>query len=101
MSESSSIIEKDAMMSQMRTTVTLDPDTEALVKRLMTERGISFKQAVNRAIRSGLAPGSDPPAFSTPSYPMGAHPQVDLGKVLRLAGDLENEEIAHRLAARK
>jgi hypothetical protein len=27
----------------MRTTVTLDPDTEALVRRRMRERGVSFK----------------------------------------------------------
>lgn len=38
----------------MRTTVTLDPDTEALVRRRMTERGATFKQAVNDAIRGAV-----------------------------------------------
>ena len=38
----------------MRTTVTLDADTELLVRRRMRERGISFKQALNDAIRAGL-----------------------------------------------
>ena len=47
---------RDAMMHSVRTTITLDPDTELLVKRAMRERGISFKEAVNDAIRAGLAP---------------------------------------------
>jgi hypothetical protein len=35
-----------------RTTVTLDPAAQ-LVRRRMRERGISFKQAINHAIRAG------------------------------------------------
>jgi hypothetical protein len=38
----------------MRTTVTLDPDVEKLIKQAMKERDISFKQALNDAARSGL-----------------------------------------------
>ena len=34
----------------MRTTVTLDPDTEDVIRRLMRDRGLTFKQAVNEAI---------------------------------------------------
>jgi hypothetical protein len=40
----------------MRTTVTLDPDVERLVKDAMRERGLSFKQALNEALRRDLAP---------------------------------------------
>jgi hypothetical protein len=36
----------------VRTTVTLDADTEALLRRRMRERGLSFKQALNDAIRA-------------------------------------------------
>jgi len=43
------------MTGLMRTTVTLDPDTRLLVERAMRERGLTFKQAVNEAIRAGLA----------------------------------------------
>lgn len=82
----------------MRTTVTLDPDVEALVKRLMRERRISFKEAVNTAIRAGAA-GSRKP-YRTPTFDMG-EPLVDLTKALELAGDLEDEELLRRLAARK
>lgn len=82
----------------MRTTVTLDPDVEALVKRLMRERGLSFKEAVNTAIRAGLRPAAEP--FATPTYDMG-EPVIDLTKALRLTGELEDEEIMRRLAARR
>ena len=80
----------------MRTTVTLDPDVEALVKRLMHERGISFKEAVNSAIRAGAA--DRPRRFEMPTIDMG-EPLIDLTKALRLAGELEDEEIIRRMHA--
>lgn len=62
----------------MRTTVTLDPDTHALIQRAMKERGLSFKAAVNDAIRRGLTGGGEKPAIWTfPTYDMGK-PLVDL-----------------------
>ncbi|HEX3946844.1 MAG TPA: CopG family transcriptional regulator [Acidimicrobiales bacterium] len=83
----------------MRTTLTLDPDTEALLRRLEQERGMSRKEAVNYAIRAGLA-GGDRAAFRTPTAQMG-EPVVPLDKALQLAGDLEDEELRHRLSLRK
>lgn len=38
----------------MRTTITLDPDVEALLLKAIEERKLSFQQAVNFAIREGL-----------------------------------------------
>ena len=38
----------------MRTTVTLDPDVERLIRDAMKERDISFKEALNEAARIGL-----------------------------------------------
>jgi hypothetical protein len=84
----------------MRTTITLDPDTEALVKRLMRERGLSFKEAVNHAIRRGLAPEPSEPR-RTPTFRMGLDPALPWDKALQLAGLLEDEELARRLAERK
>jgi len=84
----------------MRTTITLDPDTEALVKRLMRERGLSFKEAVNQAIRRGLAPEPSEPR-RTPTFQMGLDPALPWDKALELAGLLEDEELARRLAERK
>ncbi len=87
------------MMPFVRTTVTLDPDVQALVEKAMRERGISFKAALNQAIRSGLT--SAPPAkFRTAAYRMGT-PAVPLDKALRLAAELEDEELVRKLAARK
>ena len=81
----------------MRTTITLDPDTELLVKRAMRERGLSFKDAVNEAIRAGLAPRRDGSTVEFPTYSMG-EPLVDVTKALRLAGELEDDALARRLA---
>ena len=84
------------MLRAMGTTVTLDPDTRRLVERFMVERGLSFKQALNEAIRRGLAPGE---AAVPPTRPvrMGT-PRVDLTKALSVAADLEDGALAHRLA---
>ena len=80
----------------MRTTVTLDPDVAGMLDVLMRERGLSFKEAVNSAIRAGLAPRAPGPDFSFPTYAMG-EPSVDLTYSGRLAADLEDQEIAHEL----
>jgi hypothetical protein len=83
----------------MRTTVTLDPDVEALVKRVMREQGLTFKEAVNESIRAGMAPPVREPV-SFPTYDMG-EALVDVTKALRLAGELEDAELARRLALGK
>ena len=80
----------------MRTTVTLDPDAYALVRKLMRERGITFKEAVNQAIRQGLAPKRRR-RVSFPTYDMG-EPRIELTKALQLAGELEDEEILRKMA---
>ena len=85
------------MMHTMRTTVTLDPDVEALVKRAMRERGLTFKQAVNDAIRAGIAPRTRSASPPSPTFDMG-DPLVDVTKALRFAGELEDQELARRLA---
>ena len=84
----------------MRTTVTLEPDVEAIVKRLMRGRNLTFKQAVNHAIRAGLTPGEGD-AASTPTFRMGFEPRIPWDKALRLAAELEDEELSRRLATRK
>ena len=84
----------------MRTTITLEPDTDAIVRRLMRERGLTFKQAVNEAIRAGTAAPARRRAFRTPTFDMG-RPAVPIDKALRLAGELEDEELLRELAARR
>ena len=87
----------------MRTTVTLDPDVEALLRRTMKKRGISFKAALNEAIREGLT-GASPRrgrAFTLKTYRMGFRPEVALDKALSVAATLEDEELARKLSLRK
>ncbi len=79
----------------MRTTVTLDPDTRDLVEGFMAERGISFKRALNEAIRRGLA-GDPPKGPITKPRSLGV-PRVDLTKALAVAADLEDDALTQRL----
>jgi hypothetical protein len=43
------------MMPNMRTTVTIDPDTELLIKQEIQRSGRSFKEVLNQSIRRSLA----------------------------------------------
>ncbi len=78
----------------MRTTVTLDPDTEQLVRRRMRERGQSFKDALNDAIREGATAGATP--FRTPTASLGRS-AVPLDRALQIAGQLEDDELVRRM----
>lgn len=79
----------------MRTTVTLDPDAEQIVRDRMAAKGISFKRALNDAIRDG-AGGRVDIQFATEAVAMG-EPLIDLTHANRVAGDLEDAEILRKL----
>ena len=85
------------MLSGVRTTVTLDPDTEQLIRRRMRRDKTSFKQALNDAIRDGCETPSDTP-FRTPTASMG-RPRVNLDRALQLAAELEDDELLRRMHA--
>jgi hypothetical protein len=87
----------------MRTTVTLDPDVEALVRKAMRERRLSFKEALNQAIRDGLIGkrARAPRAFALKTFKMGYRPEVGLDRALSLAAAMEDEEIIRKLSVRK
>lgn len=77
----------------MRTTVTLDPDVEAKLREIARERGVSFKEALNSAIRAGLMASRSTREYQTPSRSLGLRAGVNLDKALQLASDLEDAEI--------
>jgi Arc/MetJ family transcription regulator len=83
-------------MQRMRTTVTLDPDTRLLVERAMRERGLTFKEAVNAAIRAGLSENPQQRSYTTPRELGPA--RLDLTKALGVAGQLEDDVLGRRLA---
>ena len=87
-------------MARMRTTVTLDPDVESLLRQEVRRRGEPFKQVLNNALRVGLR-GLDrrSEAFEPLTFDMGK-PRVDLTKAMALASELEDDELADRLGRR-
>jgi hypothetical protein len=80
----------------MRTTITLDSDVEALLKKVMRERGLSFKEAVNSCLRAALSPSVPRGDYVFPTFDLGA-PAVETVRALRLASDLEDEETAREM----
>ena len=81
----------------MRTTVTLDPDTAELVRARMRERRISFKQALNDALREalGVASSSGAGEFRTATFDLGL-PALNLDRALKVAAELEDEELVRK-----
>ena len=79
----------------MRTTITLEPEAEALVKKVMAERKLSFKEVVNEAIVRGLRPAR-PGLVELPTHHMGP-PLVNLDKATQLAGELDDEEFVRKM----
>ena len=86
----------------MRTTVTLDPDVEALLRKAMREREQPFKHVLNAAIREGLTTARRKAAkpFKQPTFDMG-QPLVDLTKALSLATELEDGETSVKMQRRQ
>lgn len=87
----------------MRTTIDLDPDVDARLRRLARERGVPLRVVINEALRSGLRPaeGTEPQPYVLPSRRLGIRPGVDIDKALALAGELEDRETLHKLELRK
>jgi hypothetical protein len=87
----------------MRTTVTLDPDTERMVRTLMRERGVSFKHALNDAIRAALSPAKPAGArrFTQKTFPLGAEQNFRWDKAHAVAASIEDEELSRKLSLRK
>ena len=75
----------------MRTTVTLDPEAERLLKEAMRRSGQTFKETLNRAVLKGLADleGGDESPFEPESSPMRLLAGHDPAQLNRLTDDLE------------
>lgn len=84
----------------MRTTITLEPDVEALVQKTMKSRGVTFKQVVSEALRQGLSALPKGPRFKTPTFSSGT-PGISLDKALQIAGTLDDAELARKFDLRK
>ena len=82
----------------MRTTVTLDDDVVAALHTAMRERDMSFKEALNFAVRAGLV-AANPPArpYRVTPFTAEIQPGVDVAKVNRLLADWEDEELLRKI----
>jgi hypothetical protein len=87
----------------MRTTVTLDPDVERLIRDAMKERDISFKEALNEAARIGLGVQGlkRVKKFTQKSFRMGEGQGFRWVKALAVADAIEDEELSRKLTLRK
>jgi hypothetical protein len=87
----------------MRTTVTLDPDVERLIRDAMKERDISFKEALNEAARIGLGVQGlkRVKKFTQKSFRMGEGQGFRWDKALAVADAIEDEELGRKLTLRK
>ncbi|HWR17033.1 MAG TPA: hypothetical protein VN577_19550 [Terriglobales bacterium] len=76
----------------MRTTITLDDDVAASIKAEMQKKGISFKEAVNEAIRVGLllqSKGAKQKTFKVNARPLGLRPGLNYDSTSELLEQLE------------
>jgi hypothetical protein len=76
----------------MRTTVTIDQDVEHQLKRFMRERRLSFKAAINQALRRGLvsAAGSEnEPPFKVEARALELRAGIDPARLNAAVDDLE------------
>lgn len=83
----------------MRTTVSLDADVERLLKDAMHQSRCSFKETLNRAIRTALggeAASTERPPFEVTARPLGLRGGIDPTSFNKLADDLEGEAFVDR-----
>lgn len=70
----------------------------------MKNQGLSFKEALNGALRAGLLAGQAgraPIPVALPVFDMKQRAGVNLDKALALAGELEDEELLRKQALKK
>ena len=84
----------------MRTTLTIDDDVAAILKKETRRKGMTFKEVINAALRRGLAVEQTPftarATVVTRPHDFGFKPGVDLDKLNQLADELEAESFASK-----
>jgi hypothetical protein len=83
----------------MRTTVTIDPDTEALLKEEARRTGLSFKEVLNQAIRRALGWSEFREVKLEPLFPRAFPPSFSGAHLNRLADEIDDEETLRELQA--
>ncbi|MDE0059487.1 MAG: hypothetical protein OXI22_19425 [Defluviicoccus sp.] len=76
----------------MRTTLTIDPDVEQLLRSEMRRSGHGMKAVVNDALRAGLGAAGKPraaPPYRVEPHPLGLRPGTDADRLNQMAGEIE------------
>ena len=75
---------------------------QALIETAMRERGVSFKEALNSAVRAGLTHAKPKRRyFVQKSYSLGSDQNFRWDKALEAAAAMEDEELTRKFALRK
>ena len=75
---------------------------QALIRTAMKERGLSFKETLNSAVRAGLTQGRQKRrSFLQKSYSLGGDQNFRWDKALQAAAAMEDEELGRKFALRK
>ena len=84
----------------MRITITLDPEVERLIREVMRTRSISFRQALNDAVRAGLTDQNTERGarFVQQTFHMGEVQKFRWDKALAVAYALNDEELTRGLS---
>jgi len=86
----------------MRTTITLDPDVEQMLKSVVREREVTFKKAVNDALRAGLKGATGKRTrFRQRTVSLGTGKGFSWDKALAMASAIEDEELIQKMALGK
>lgn len=88
----------------MRTTLTLDADVARTLRAAVQRRGVSFKEAVNDALRAGLgmegATRRPRARFVVTPHAGGLKAGIDPRKLGKLAAELEDRATLQSLTGR-
>jgi hypothetical protein len=78
----------------MRTTVIIDPDTEALPKEKIARTGMSFKEVLNQSVRRSLGRSGSRSVVLEPLFSAPFPHQFLETKMNRLGDELDDEDIS-------
>lgn len=83
------------MQGMSRTTITLTAEADALVRKAMRERGLSFRDTVNEAVVRALAPvPQQGQRYELPTFTLAT--RVPLDDITGLLGQLDDDEFLRK-----
>jgi hypothetical protein len=82
----------------MRTTVTIDADTEHLLREESIRTGQSFKEVLNQSIRRALSQPSAERVLVEPLFTAPFPAEFESGSMNRLADELDDEASIRELS---